>query len=89
MSSKGSPGDVNILHMYLVVARMQIKISEVLSTTQLIQEIINDRDGELVLDGELIEGAKLGTHAPSSFFLKYHDHRGRIGASTGTNNIIF
>ena len=59
MGSKGSLADVNFLHTYLVVARVQIKFSEVLSTTQLIQEIINDRNGELILDGEIIEGTKV------------------------------
>jgi hypothetical protein len=86
MSSKGSLGDVSFLHTYLVVARMQIKFSEVLSTTQLIQEIINDRNGKLVLDGEFIEGMKVRTHVPSTFFLKYHDHRRRIRAGTGVDN---
>jgi hypothetical protein len=86
VSSKGSLGYVNFLHTYLVVARTQIKFSEVLSTNQLIQEIINDRNGELVLDGELIEGMKVRRHTPSTLFLKHHDHRGRIRAGTGANN---
>jgi hypothetical protein len=86
MSSKGSLGDVNVLHTYLVVARTQIKFSEILSTTQLIQEIINDRNGKLVLDGEFIEGTKVRTHAPSTFFLKYHDHRRRIRVGTREDN---
>jgi hypothetical protein len=50
MSSKRSLRDVSILHMDLVVARTQIKFVEILSTTQLIQEIINDRNGKLVFD---------------------------------------
>jgi hypothetical protein len=70
MSLKGSLGYVIFFHTYLVVARMQIKFSEVLSTTQLIKEIINDRNGELVLDGEIIKGTKVGTHALSTLFLK-------------------
>jgi hypothetical protein len=86
VSSKGSLGYVNFLHTYMVVARTQIKFSEVLSTTQLFQEIINDKNGELVLDGELIEGMKVGTHALSTFFLKYHDHRGRIRVGIGVDN---
>jgi hypothetical protein len=86
MSSKGSLGYVIFLHTYLVVSRTQIKLSEVLSTTQLIQDIINHRNGELVIAGEIIEGMKVGTHAPSSLFIKYHDHRGRIRAGTGVDN---
>jgi hypothetical protein len=63
VSSKGSLGYVIFFDAYLVVARTQIKFSEVLNTTQLIQEIINDMNGELFLDGELIEGTKVRTHA--------------------------
>jgi hypothetical protein len=55
-------------------------------TTQLVQEIINDRNGKIVLDGEFIEGTKVKTHAPSTFFLKYHDHMRRIRASIGADN---
>jgi hypothetical protein len=69
-----------------VVAKTQIKFSEVLSTTQLIQEIINDRNGKIVLDCELIEGTKVKTHAPSTLFIKYHDQGGRIRAGIGADN---
>jgi hypothetical protein len=86
MSLKGSLQHVSFLHMYLVVATTQIKFSEVLSTTQLIQEIINDKNGKLVLDGEFIEGTEFRTHAPSTFFLKYHDQRRRIRVGTGEDN---
>jgi hypothetical protein len=86
MSSKGSLRDVSFLHTYLVVTRMQINFSEVLSTTQLIQDIINDRNGKLVLHGEFIEGMKVRTHALSTLFLEYHDHRRRIRVVTGVDN---
>jgi hypothetical protein len=72
--------------MYLVVEKMHIKFSEVLSTTQLIQEIIDEKNGKLVLDGEFIEGTKVMTHFPSTLFLKYHDHRRIISAGTGVDN---
>jgi hypothetical protein len=72
--------------MYLVVSRMKIKFSEVLSTTQLIQEIINERNGKRFLDGEFIEGMKVKTHAPSTLFIKYHDHMRRIKAGIGADN---
>jgi hypothetical protein len=86
MSVKGSLGYVRFLHTYLVVSRVEIKFSEVLSTTHLIQEIINYKNGKIVLDGEFIEGIKFRTHAPSTFFLKYHDHRGRIRDGIGADN---
>jgi hypothetical protein len=87
MSFKGILGDVILFHTYLVVARTQINFSEVLSTTQVIQEIINEMNVKLVLDGEFIEGMKFITHAPSTFFLKYHDHRRRIRVGTGAGNM--
>jgi len=86
VSSKVHLGYVSFLHMYSVVSRMQINFSEVLSTTQIIQKIINDRNGELVHDGELIEGMKFETHVPSTLFLKYYNHRGRIRAGTREDN---
>jgi hypothetical protein len=59
MSSKCSLGNVFLFHMYLVVARMEIKFSKVLSTTQFIQQVINDRNGKFVFDGEFVEGVKV------------------------------
>jgi hypothetical protein len=75
--SKGSLGNVFFFH----------KFSKVLSTAQFIQEIINDKNGKLVFDGEFIEDTKVWTHAPSTFFPEYHDHETRIGVerSRGSN----
>jgi hypothetical protein len=42
--------------MYLVVAPMKIQFSEELGTTQFIQEVINDRNGEFVFNGKFVEG---------------------------------
>jgi hypothetical protein len=69
MSSKGSLGNVFLFHMYLVVARMKIQFSEELGATQFIQEVINDRNGEFVFDGKFVEGTKVRTHSPRTFFL--------------------
>jgi hypothetical protein len=86
MSLKCSLRNVCLFHTYLVVARMKIKFSKELGTTQFIQEIINDRNGKFVFDGEFVEGVKVRTHVPRAFFLKYHDHRRRIGARTRMDN---
>jgi hypothetical protein len=86
MSSKGNLGNVFFFHTYLVVARTEIKFSKVLSTTLFIQEIINDRNGKFFFDGEFVEDVKVWTHAPSSFFLEYHNYRRRIGVGTRTDN---
>ena len=86
MSSKGSLGNVYLFHMYLVVARTEIQFSEELGTTQFIQEVVNDRNGEFVFDGKFFEGTEVRTHSPRTLFLQDHDHRRRVGARTRADN---
>jgi hypothetical protein len=86
MSSKGSLRNVRLFHTNLVVARTKIKFSKELGATQFIQEVINDRNGKFVFNGEFIEGTKVRTHESRTFFLKDHDHRRRVGARTRANN---
>jgi hypothetical protein len=74
MSYECSLGNVFLLHMNLVVSRTDIKFGKILSTTQFIQKVINDKNGKFVFDCEFVEGAKIRTHAPSTFFLEYHDY---------------
>jgi hypothetical protein len=69
MISKGSLRNVYLFHTDLVVSRMNIKFSKELGTTQFIQEVINDRNGKFIFNGEFIEGAKVSTHEPRTFFL--------------------
>jgi hypothetical protein len=69
MSAKGHLRNVRLFHMDLVIARAKIKFGEELGTTQFIQEVINDRDGKFVLDGEFIESTEVRTHSPRTFFL--------------------
>jgi len=87
MNFKGSLGNVFFFHTYLVVAETQIKFIKVLCTTQFIQEIINENNSKFVFDGDFVEGMKFKTHAPRSFFLKYHDHRRRIESLTRMDNV--
>jgi hypothetical protein len=75
MSSKFSLRNVFLVHTYLVVSLMKIKFSKELGTTQFIQEVINDRNGKFVFDGEFFEGAEVRTHVARALFLKDHDHR--------------
>jgi hypothetical protein len=46
-------------------------------------------NGKFVFDGEFVEGVKFWTHAPSSLFIKYHNHKRRIWACTRMDNIHF
>ena len=65
---------------------MKIKFSKELGATQFIQEVINDRNGKFVFNGEFVEGTKVRTHAPRKLFLKDHDYRRRVGARTRADN---
>jgi hypothetical protein len=69
MSAKGHLMNVGLFHTDLVIARAKIKFGEELGTTQFIQEVINDRNGEFVFDGEFIESTEVRTHSPRTFFL--------------------
>jgi hypothetical protein len=82
MSSKGSLGNVYLFHTYLVVARTKIKFSKELGATQLIQEVINDKNGKFFFNGKFVEGTEVKTHFPRTFFLQDHDHKRRVGAHT-------
>jgi hypothetical protein len=86
MSSKGSIGNVCLFHTYLVVARMKIKFSKELGTTQFIQEFINDRNGKFVFNGKFVEGVEVMTHSPRTLLIQDHDHKRRVGARTRVNN---
>jgi hypothetical protein len=54
MSSKGRLGNVCLFHTYLVIVREKIKFSKELGTTQFIQEVINDRNGKFVFNGQFV-----------------------------------
>jgi hypothetical protein len=82
MSSKGHLGNVCLFHMYLVIARVKIKFSKELGATQFIQEVINDRNGKFVFNGQFVEGTEVRTHSPRTFFLQDHDYRRRVRART-------
>jgi hypothetical protein len=82
MSSKCSLGNVFFFHMNLVVSRTKINFGKILSTTQFIQKVINDKNTKFVFDCEFVEGDKIRTHVPSTFFIEYHDYWRRIGAAT-------
>jgi hypothetical protein len=69
MSAKGCLRNVRLFHTDLVIARAKINFGEELGTTQFIQEVINDRNGEFVFDGEFIESTEVRTHSPRTFFL--------------------
>jgi hypothetical protein len=86
MSMKGSLGNINLLHTYLVVAKTRIKFGKELSTCQFIQKVISDGNGKFIFDGNFVESLKIMAHASSTFFLEYHNHRRGIRACTSADD---
>ena len=86
MSAKGHLGNVYLFHTYIVIAQAKIKFSKELGATQFIQEVINDMNGKFVFNGQFVEGTKVRTHSPRTFFLQDHDDRRRVRARTRADN---
>jgi hypothetical protein len=86
MSVKGCLWNVCLFHTYLVIARAKIKFSKELDATQFIQEVVNDRNGKFVLNGQFVEGTEVKTHSSRTFFLQDHDCRRRVRAHTRVDN---
>jgi hypothetical protein len=55
MSVKCCLGDVFLFHTYLVVSRTKVKLGKVLSPTELIEKVIYDENGKVVLYGKFVE----------------------------------
>jgi hypothetical protein len=74
MSLKGHIGDVGLFHTYLVIAQARIKFGKELGATQFIQEVINDRNGKFIFNGQFVEGTKVRTYSLRAFFFQDHDY---------------
>jgi hypothetical protein len=73
-SAKRSFRNVCFLHVNLVIIKMEIKFSEELSFFELIQVVINDRNGELILECYFFERSKVRAHVPSVLLFEDHEN---------------
>ena len=74
MSSKGNLGNVFLFHTYLVVARMKVNFSKVLSPSEFSQKVMYDRNEKCVLDSKFVEDMKIKTHVSSAFIIEEHEY---------------
>jgi hypothetical protein len=65
---------------------VKIKFSKELGATQFIQEVINDKKGEFLFNGQFVEGTEVSTHSPRTFFLQDYDYKRRVRAHTRADN---
>jgi hypothetical protein len=89
MSANLSLGNVFLFHMYLVVARMEVKFGKVLSPIEFIQKAIYDRNSNFPLCGKLFEEKYIRKHVPSDFLLEDCENRRIIGDVIGMDNTRF
>jgi hypothetical protein len=54
MSSERSLHNIFFLHLNLVITGVKIQFGEEIGTLKLIQQIINDMNGKLILNGQFI-----------------------------------
>jgi hypothetical protein len=65
---------INFLNRHLVVARLQINITEKFGSLELIKEIFNLRDGVLVFYCDLLYGSVTNKNSPCPILLLYQNN---------------
>lgn len=61
--------DIRLMHVYLMIAGTKIQFRKEMGTFQFIQELIHDRNRELVFDRQFIESAVVDAESPSAIML--------------------
>ena len=69
----------------LMITGEQIEFGEILSACESIVEIIDARQGEVILFGDLVQTTIINTHANRTIFLFDQENRGTEGAGRRTN----
>ena len=77
MGSKRRLVYISRLHPDLVVAGTEVQLSEELRTMRLIEEFVDDGDGECILDGEGVKGAVVHAKPPSPILFLDQQYRRR------------
>src|SRR3954453_18407205 len=54
--------DIIFVDSNLMIPRAQVNLGEHLGMVKLVHEVLNERDGEPILDGDLVQGAVVHTH---------------------------
>jgi hypothetical protein len=68
-------GDVVRVHQHLLIVTAEVKLGEEVCPLELIQQLIDYRDGELVFYRPSIEGAVVNAEPPSLVFLAVEQHQ--------------
>jgi len=63
------------VHAHLVIPTVEVDLGEEPSAPQLIQELVDDWDGELVFDGCVVEGTVVDTKPLAVVMLADQEHQ--------------
>src|SRR3954463_9629318 len=72
----------------LVVARTQVDLGEDLGAVELVSEVVNEGNGEPVLDGDGVQGTIVDAHAEFAALLLDEDDWGTIGGEAGFDGSV-
>ena len=76
VSAERRLGDVVRVHAHLMIARAQVELGEEARAMQLVQELIHNGNGELVLGRDGVEGAEVDAETPRAVGLAHKEHGG-------------
>lgn len=77
--------NILFIHTNLMITGAEIQLGEESGSMKLVKELINNRDGETVLNSGSVELAVVHTKAPRALFLAYKENQRGIRAATIAN----
>jgi hypothetical protein len=86
--SEGSFLHIIWMNVDLIISPMKINLGEYLGMVESVQEVINQGNGELILDGDLVECSIVNAHAQASILFLHEDDWGTKGGDTRFNGSI-
>ena len=66
----------------LIISPMKINLREYLGMVESVQEVINQGNGELILDGDLVQCLIVNAYVQASILFLHEDDRGTKGGDT-------
>ena len=71
--------NITLSNLHLMIARSEINLGDILGSSKLIKQIINPRQGVLVLDGDCVQVPVINTHSHRAILLLNKQNRGSPG----------
>src|SRR3954468_2502477 len=86
--AEGGLLDIILVDSDLVVTPTQVDLGEHLGTKEPVSEVVDEGDGEAVLDGDVVQGMVVDAHSEGAIFFFYKYDRGAEGGRAGFDGAI-